>query len=95
MCTRALWADAGGAVLAGRNMDWMEDMRTNLWAFPSGMVRDDGLDAALTWTSAYGSLVAGAHDLMTVDGINQAALRRISSFSRSPTTASGTRAARR
>src|SRR5690606_35817057 len=63
MCTRALWADAGGAVLAGRNMDWMEEPGTNLWAFPRGMARDDGLDGTLAWTSAYGSLVAGAHDL--------------------------------
>ncbi|MFI8093602.1 linear amide C-N hydrolase [Streptomyces sp. NPDC086080] len=74
MCTRALWADAGGAVLAGRNMDWMEETGTNLWAFPRGMARDDGLDGTLTWTSAYGSLVAGAHDLMTVDGFNEAGL---------------------
>ncbi|MFB7835180.1 linear amide C-N hydrolase [Streptomyces sp. NPDC057680] len=74
MCTRVLWADAGGAVLAGRNMDWMEDMRTNLWAFPRGMSRDDGLDGTLAWTSRYGSVVAAAHDLMTVDGFNEAGL---------------------
>ncbi|WP_328865389.1 linear amide C-N hydrolase [Streptomyces sp. NBC_00304] len=74
MCTRALWADAGGAVLAGRNMDWMEEMATNLWAFPRGMAREDGLDGTLTWASAYGSVVAAAHDLMTVDGVNEAGL---------------------
>ncbi|MFE9941604.1 linear amide C-N hydrolase [Streptomyces hirsutus] len=74
MCTRALWADAGGAVLAGRNMDWMEETGTNLWAFPRGTARDDGLDGTPAWTSVYGSLVAGAHDLMTVDGFNEAGL---------------------
>ncbi|MFI7347205.1 linear amide C-N hydrolase [Streptomyces sp. NPDC049936] len=74
MCTRVLWTDAGGAVLVGRNMDWMEEMETNLWAFPRGMARDDGLDGTLTWTSAYGSLAAAAHDLMTVDGVNEAGL---------------------
>ncbi len=55
-------------------MDWMEEMVTNLWAFPRGMAREDGLDGTLTWASVYGSVVAGAHDLMTVDGVNEAGL---------------------
>lgn len=52
----------------------MGDTGTNLWAFPRGMARDDGVGGPLRWTSAYGSLVASAHDLMTVDGINDAGL---------------------
>lgn len=55
-------------------MDWMEDTETNLWAFPRGMDRSDGLDGKLTWTSKQASLVASAHDLMTVDGFNEAGL---------------------
>lgn len=74
MCTRALWPDADGAVLAGRSMDWAEDTGTNLWAFPRGMDRDDRIDGELRWSSRHGSLVAGAFDLMTVDGLNEAGL---------------------
>lgn len=55
-------------------MDWMRDTGTNLWAFPRGTVREDGLGGKLTWTSEHGSLVASAYDLMTVDGLNDAGL---------------------
>src|SRR5690606_31967743 len=34
VCTRALWPDAADAVLVGRNMDYLRDLGTNLWAFP-------------------------------------------------------------
>jgi penicillin V acylase-like amidase (Ntn superfamily) len=74
MCTRAMWHIASRSVLVGRNMDWATDTHTNLWALPRGMVRDNGVDGSLTWTSRYGSLVAGAYDLMTVDGLNEAGL---------------------
>lgn len=30
MCTRVLWADAGDAVVVGRNMDFHTDLMTNL-----------------------------------------------------------------
>jgi len=46
----------------------------DLWAFPRGMSRDDGIDGTLSWTSNYGSVVATAHDLMSVDGLNDAGL---------------------
>lgn len=74
MCTRALWADAAGAVLVGRSMDWPEEPETNLWMFPRGTARDDGVGGPLTWTAKYASMTAGAHDLMTVDGFNEAGL---------------------
>lgn len=74
MCTRALWPDANGSVLVGRNMDFGVDLYTNLWALPRGVLRDDGHGGELSWTSTYGSLTAAAHDLMTVDGINEARL---------------------
>ena len=35
------------------------------------MARDDGLGGALTWEAKHGSVVASAHDLMTVDGFNE------------------------
>ena len=74
MCTRVIWPDAGGAVLAGRNMDFHKDLQTNLWAQPRGLDRDDGVSGKLQWTSKYGSLVATAFDLISVDGLNESGL---------------------
>ena len=74
MCTRVVWPDAAGAVVVGRNMDYHRDLGTNLWKLPRGRRRDDGVDGALTWTAAYGSVVATAFDMITVDGLNEAGL---------------------
>ncbi|MDR5700827.1 linear amide C-N hydrolase [Agromyces aerolatus] len=74
MCTRVVWPDASGSVLVGRNMDYHRDLDTNLWKLPRGMRRDDGVDGALTWTSAYGSVVATAFDMISVDGLNEEGL---------------------
>lgn len=74
MCTRVIWPDAGGAVLVGRNMDFHKDLLTNLWKQPRGVARDDGASGRLTWTSKYGSVIAGAYDIVTVDGMNEAGL---------------------
>jgi penicillin V acylase-like amidase (Ntn superfamily) len=74
VCTRALWPDAAGSVLVGRNMDWPGDPLTNLWALPRGIERSDGVDDQLSWTARYGSVVASAYDLMTIDGMNEAGL---------------------
>lgn len=75
MCTRALWSDNGQAVLVGRNMDWFDDLGTNLWALPRGRRRrglEDG--NALEWTVEHGSLVATEHDQATTDGMNERGL---------------------
>jgi choloylglycine hydrolase len=75
MCTRAMWSDNGQAVLVGRNMDWIRDTGTNLWALPRGRQRrglDDG--NALEWTVEHGSLVATDHDQATADGMNERGL---------------------
>lgn len=74
MCTRVVWPDASGAVIVGRNMDYHRDLGTNLWKLPRGVERDDGVDGALTWTAAYGSVVATAFDMISVDGVNEAGL---------------------
>lgn len=74
MCTRVLWPDANGAVLVGRNMDYHRDLGTNLWKLPRGVVRDDGVEGALSWTAKYGSVVAAAFDMISVDGMNEAGL---------------------
>lgn len=74
MCTRVIWPDAGGAVLVGRNMDFHKDLMTNLWKQPRGIMRDDGVSGKLTWTSKYGSVIATAFDIISVDGMNEAGL---------------------
>ncbi|MCX6363055.1 MAG: linear amide C-N hydrolase [Actinobacteria bacterium] len=79
MCTRALWSSGGepgkGIVVVGRNMDWMEDTRTNLWALTRGIARD-GMTSGETvrWTSRYGSVVAAMYDVVCVDGVNEKGL---------------------
>jgi choloylglycine hydrolase len=74
VCTRVIWPDAGDAVLVGRNMDFHRDLMTNLWKQPRGVTRDDGVAGKLTWTSKYGSVIATAFDIISVDGINEAGL---------------------
>ncbi|MGX6511607.1 linear amide C-N hydrolase [Rhodococcus sp. SJ-2] len=74
MCTRVVWNEPSGSVLVGRNMDYHRDTGTNLWSLPRGIERSDGVGGNLTWTAKYGSVVAGAYDMMTVDGMNEAGL---------------------
>lgn len=74
MCTRVIWPDADGAVIVGRNMDFHKDLMTNLWKQPRGVERDDGVNGDLTWTSKYGSVIATAFDIISVDGINEEGL---------------------
>ncbi|MGF2945731.1 linear amide C-N hydrolase [Mycobacterium sp. Lab-001] len=74
MCTRVMWPDAGDVVLVGRNMDFHKDLMTNLWKQPRGVTRDDGVAGKLTWNSKYGSVIAAAFDIISVDGINEAGL---------------------
>ncbi len=74
-CSRILWNDNGRSVIVGRNMDWFEDIRSNLWVLPRGMQRS-GLAQVnpLRWTSKYGSVVITAYDVGTADGINEKGL---------------------
>jgi choloylglycine hydrolase len=55
-------------------MDFHRDLMTNLWKQPRGVTRDDGVTGKLTWTSKYGSVIATAFDIISVDGINEAGL---------------------
>ena len=74
-CSRVLWNDNGHSVVVGRNMDWFEDLKSNIWILPRGAKRD-GLAAEnpLTWTSRYGSVAVTAYDSITADGINEKGL---------------------
>ncbi len=75
MCTRTLYVGADNLVITGRNMDWKEDMMSNLWALPAGMERDGAAGAeSLRWTSKYGSVIVSGYDIGTTDGMNQKGL---------------------
>ena len=40
-CSRVLYKSKDGkCVIVGRNMDWQEDLRSNVWVFPRGVKRD-------------------------------------------------------
>ena len=74
-CTRVVYIGSEGVVVTGRNMDWNEDMGTNLWAFPRGLARDGAAGpGSPTWTSKYGSVAVSVYDMGTADGMNERGL---------------------
>ena len=74
-CTRIVYTGSDGLVVTGRSMDWMEDMRSDMWAFPAGMARDGAAGANTPkWVSTYGSLIVSGYDIGTTDGMNEAGL---------------------
>lgn len=74
-CTRAVYLGSDGLVITGRNMDWVEDMRSNLWAFPRGMHRDGAAGPeSPKWVSKYGSVITSAYDFASTDGMNEKGL---------------------
>ncbi|MFZ1876699.1 MAG: linear amide C-N hydrolase [Nitrososphaeraceae archaeon] len=75
MCSVIKWSDNGTAIVVARNMDWLENMRSNLWLFPRGINRE-GLAGknSLTWASKYGSVITSAYDLASTDGMNEKSL---------------------
>ena len=67
-CTRTLYVGADNTVITGRNMDWMEDMASNLWVFPAGLKRDGAAGPrSIQWTSKYGSVVVSGYEAGSVD----------------------------
>jgi choloylglycine hydrolase len=74
-CTRTLFVGAEDTVITGRNMDWMEDMSSNLWVFPAGLKRDGAAGArSIRWVSKYGSVIVSGYDVGTADGLNEKGL---------------------
>lgn len=74
-CTRILYANPGLPILVGNNMDWFEDMETNLWVYPRGIKRSSMTnDNPMTWVSKYGSIIASYHDKATTNGMNERGL---------------------
>jgi len=75
MCTRAVYIGSDDLVITGRSMDWQEDMRSNLWAFPRGIARDGAAGpGSIKWVSKYGSVILSGYDTATVDGLNERGL---------------------
>lgn len=62
--------------MVGRNMDWLEDMQTDLRVFPRGIQHEGDItdNNVARWTSKYASVVATAYGYITTDGINEAGL---------------------
>lgn len=70
-CSRFTYTGSNNTVVTGRSMDWVEDLKTDLWAFPAGTPRIGSDEPnSVTWTSKYGSIIASAYDIGTADGIN-------------------------
>ena len=64
-CSRVLYTSKDGKyVLVGRNMDWLEDMRSNLWVMPRGIKRDGmATKNSVTWTAKFGSVIVSGYDV--------------------------------
>lgn len=75
-CTRVTYIGNNGDVITGRNLDWKEDIPTNLYVLPRGLecVSYDVADSALTWVSSYGSVVAVGYDIGVSEGMNEKGL---------------------
>jgi choloylglycine hydrolase len=74
-CTRAVFLGEDKTVITVRSLDWMEDMRSNLWVFPRGMKRNGSAGASsLQWVSKYGSVTTSGYDVGTADGMNEKGL---------------------
>jgi penicillin V acylase-like amidase (Ntn superfamily) len=74
-CTRALYVAKDGTVIAGRSMDWGEDLKSNMWVLPRGMKRDGmGGKNSISWESRYGSLIVSGYDIGTSEGMNEKGL---------------------
>lgn len=75
-CSRVLYKSKdGNFILVGRNMDWLEDLKSNLWVMPSGVKRD-GMAAknSVVWTAKYGSVIVSGYDVGSTDGMNEKGL---------------------
>lgn len=75
MCTRALYVGDNNLVITGRNMDWKEDMLTNLYLFPAALQRSGSVaNHPVHWVSKYGSVVSTSYEAGSSDGMNEKGL---------------------
>jgi len=74
-CSRFTYTAPENTVITGRSMDWMEDLKSDIWAFPAGITKVGGkAQNSVKWKSKYGSVIATAYNLATADGINSKGL---------------------
>ncbi|MBI9079095.1 MAG: linear amide C-N hydrolase [Pseudodesulfovibrio sp.] len=74
-CTRLIYTAGDGQVFTGRSMDWVEDLKSDIWAFPRDMKRDGGVGKdSIGWTSKYGSIILSGYNVASTDGINEEGL---------------------
>ncbi|MGL4806168.1 MAG: linear amide C-N hydrolase, partial [Bacteroidales bacterium] len=61
-CTRAVYLGPNNTVVTGRTMDWMEDIKSNIYMFPRGMKRSGAKSGnTLNWNAKYGSVITTAY----------------------------------
>jgi choloylglycine hydrolase len=65
-CTHTLYVGDDGTVMTGRNMDWKEDMASNLWIFSAGMQCAGAAGPqSIQWESKYGSVCVSGYEAGT------------------------------
>lgn len=70
-CSRFTYTGLDNLIVTGRSMDWVEDTKSDLWAFPAGIERNGRAgENSISWVSKYGSLVVSMYNVAAVDGIN-------------------------
>lgn len=74
-CSLAVWSNTGRTIVVGRNVDWVEDPKTDLWLMPRGVKRTAHVEGTpLEWTAKYGSIVGVAYASMVNTGMNEKGL---------------------
>lgn len=75
-CSRITYTGKDNLVVTGRTMDWVDNLKTDLWAFPAGIARsgNDKDPNSVHWTSKYGSVIASVYNIAGADGINSKGL---------------------
>lgn len=80
-CTRILINEDSSGVFVGRNMDWNEEMETNLLFYPRNIHRSGHHPHAhpvqknwISWDSKYANIVATGYENFTTDGFNEKGL---------------------
>jgi penicillin V acylase-like amidase (Ntn superfamily) len=74
-CSRFTYNGPDNTVTTGRSMDWMEDLQTDIWAFPVGTERiGNNTPNSVKWSAKYGSVIASGYNIGTTDGINSEGL---------------------
>ncbi len=74
-CTRVLYQGENNTVITARSMDWVEDIRSNLWLLPRGIKRNGNAGTnSIQWVSKYGSVITSGYDIGTADGMNEKGL---------------------